>query len=596
MNLIKRQYWIVFLTGLLIAAYVPIHLQSTYPLAGKDHKYFTTRLIDTQLHYQINGLSIQWYTPSFGGGLPSYAHPLSSQFSLPQLLTAFLDVWAALLLAYFIYAFIGYIFSYLVFYRILQFESTSAILGAALFSANGFYLEHLANGHLNFQGFPLLPIYLWILLDKNIRQTWAIAIIAITTATLVYSGSSYPAIIIAFSLLTCLPLMVLIKPHLFNAKQLLQRIGFGLTLAIGISISKLYATYSFMQFFPRDSVDKLSVPLHIAPVGLFLQLFGVMGLAPIFSITGEKMTTIRNLLQAYTGSYTGLWELDLSMQPTLWFLLTIGFILLLKKFFTSGLKLLTQPKIRWIALALFLLGLQISLEFTFARGLFFPTLRQLPFIRSTHVNPRFGASFIMPLAIIAALAFQVWIKNKKPQIKNILFVAFNSIGILSLAAYHLIPLPLLQERILDIRGLQEISAQIKNGETFPIESIGDVTDQRVFDTHSSNLFPYEILFGDNWRLFKPTIQLGSARQIINGYYNMNDPVAFVYPQLKQNKPFDRIPLSEQEQLEDFLAHRQPNWPISFGQQIANLITVLSLITFVILIFFSTFQPIIQKRH
>ena len=43
-----------------------------YPLVGHDFSYFIPRLVDTDLYVRINGLAIQWYTPSFGGGLPAF--------------------------------------------------------------------------------------------------------------------------------------------------------------------------------------------------------------------------------------------------------------------------------------------------------------------------------------------------------------------------------------------------------------------------------------------------------------------------------------------------------------------------------------------
>jgi uncharacterized membrane protein len=94
---------ITVLSGIFIAAYVAWHVNYHYPNVGWDHKHFFTRLIDTHLHYRVNGFTIQWYTPSFGGGLPAYPHPLNAQFSLPQILALFIEPWSAVLTSYFIY-------------------------------------------------------------------------------------------------------------------------------------------------------------------------------------------------------------------------------------------------------------------------------------------------------------------------------------------------------------------------------------------------------------------------------------------------------------------------------------------------------------
>jgi hypothetical protein len=90
-----------------VGLFLAIILNRTYPLIGHDYTYFLSRLFDTYLHYRINGLRIQWYTPSFGGGLPAYANPQQAQFSLPQLLTCFVDPWKAYIASVLVYATVG---------------------------------------------------------------------------------------------------------------------------------------------------------------------------------------------------------------------------------------------------------------------------------------------------------------------------------------------------------------------------------------------------------------------------------------------------------------------------------------------------------
>jgi hypothetical protein len=72
---------------LFIAFFLVQYTSATYPLVGHDFRLYIPRLIDSHLFYKVNGLAIEWYTPSFGGGLPAYPNPLQMQFSLPQLFT-----------------------------------------------------------------------------------------------------------------------------------------------------------------------------------------------------------------------------------------------------------------------------------------------------------------------------------------------------------------------------------------------------------------------------------------------------------------------------------------------------------------------------
>jgi hypothetical protein len=569
---------VTLLTGLAIAWYVPYHVNSLYPIVGWDHKYFFSRLIDTTLHYYVNGLSIQWYTSSFGGGLPAYAHPLNAQFSLPQLLALVINPWTAVLVSYFVYALLGYIAAYIFLRRSLQLHWSASTLGAALFSANGFYLEHLANGHFNFQAFPLLPVFLAVLLSPALPVPAAAAIIGLTAAVIIYSASTYPAVFILLSLLICLPLAYLVRPQAFQWRRIAKILLLGGLLALSVNLSKLYAVNSFMRFFPRDMPDQYPISLRVAPLGLLLQLFGVMGLAPLDALLGIKMTAIRSLLQASTGAYVGLWELDLSLSPVTWVLLAGGVIGLARRLFRERLAAIPRRKDFWLAVLCLVLAVELALEFTFARGLIYPHLRELPFLKALHVNPRFGSAFIFPLALLAAVAFARWIKDWQEKRIWLAFVPTNLLVLLSLGAYLLIPLAGMQQRNFDIRALLSVDAKIKQGETFPIENVGDVTDQTVFTRQTSNLQPYEVLFGYNLQAFQPTVVNGPAREVHEGAFNMTDPTGLVYPEVNGSSPWSRIPLSERAELEDFLAHRQPaGWKVPLGQQVSDWVSLAALL-------------------
>src|SRR5512146_2302551 len=103
---------VIWLNAILVSSFTVWYSNLRFPLVGQDYKYIVPRLIDTYLHYKINGLSIQWYTPSFGGGLPAYPNPQHIQFSLTQLLTGFVNPWAALLITIFFMALAGFLGAY----------------------------------------------------------------------------------------------------------------------------------------------------------------------------------------------------------------------------------------------------------------------------------------------------------------------------------------------------------------------------------------------------------------------------------------------------------------------------------------------------
>ena len=138
---------LIALNLLIIIFFVIQYTSATYPLVGSDYRLFGPRLLDTLLHYKVNGFSIEWYTPSFGGGLPAYPNPLQMQFSFQQLFTFLANPYIAILASGVVYIIAGFWVTFLLLRDVLKLKPLSAILGASFFIANGFFIERLVVGH-----------------------------------------------------------------------------------------------------------------------------------------------------------------------------------------------------------------------------------------------------------------------------------------------------------------------------------------------------------------------------------------------------------------------------------------------------------------
>jgi hypothetical protein len=568
----------VLITALLIAGFTVYFVGATYPYVGSDFKYFLPRLIDTHLHYLVDGLSIQWYTPSFGGGLPAYPNPQHIQFSIPQFFTLFVNPWIAVLAYFFLCSLAATLGAYAVCRRILGFEHLPALLGAAFFSINGYLLEHMAIGHVGHAGFALLPLLLLLLLDPDLPPLLAGVLISILSAALVYSGGFYPAVFMLLSISICLPLVYLIRPAAFQWKRLGQAAGWGLGLAVSINISKIWAVLSFMRMFPRElSGEPYDVPLRTALSGLLMQLFGSMTLVPYYALTGQNVTTVRNMLQVRTGAYAGLWELDLSLSPILWLVLLAGGTWCVAGLISRRRSLsLPRQASWWIAAALLAFTSYVAVEAALNRGLIYPLVRTLPILRSLNVNPRFGSAFLFPLALLGAWIIQNGVGRWKPA--RLASAILLAITLLSMGAFLLLPLPAMQERSLDVSRLVVVYDRImQNGERFPVEVINSgVNDTLVFEKHASDIKTYEVIFGYKMGKFQPLIRRGSVWEVQDGYFNMTDPTGYVYPEANGTQPFERIPAGDRDKLEDFVNRRQPDWKLPLSQQAGNWLSLLAL--------------------
>ena len=147
-------------TAIIYIIFLIVYANSTYPYIGHDFSYFLPRLLDSFLYYKMNGFSIQWYTPTFGGGFPAYPNPQHTQFTLPQLYMLVINPWWATLATSGTFILIGFFSTYYFFRSILKFSPLTSSLGTILFNINGFIFSRTLVGHLGYLTFPLFPILL----------------------------------------------------------------------------------------------------------------------------------------------------------------------------------------------------------------------------------------------------------------------------------------------------------------------------------------------------------------------------------------------------------------------------------------------------
>jgi hypothetical protein len=232
-----------------------------------------------------------------------------------------------------------------------------------------------------------------------------------------------------------------------------------------------------------------------------------------------------------------------------------------------------------MACLLFILFAWVAIEFALAKGVIYPILRQLPILSSLRGNVRFVGAFIFPLAFFAAAAYDRWSKtwNKKRLLRTFLIV--NLLTVLPLSSYFLFDQDMFW-MFYDIAGPQRIYEQIKAGDSFEITKIGspEGNNTGALLYRTSNLNLYEPVFGFDLENFHPQVENGSIWITSNGYYNMTDPTGYIYPDLNNNRPFDRFRIQDKETVELFARHIQPNWKIPTYQRILNWVSGIALLS------------------
>jgi hypothetical protein len=573
----KRNNWLLILLIInlfIISLIITLFMNKTYPLVGHDYSLAIPGMLDAYLHARVNGIGIQWYTPTFGGGLPAFPNPNNSQFSLLGLLPWLVNPWQSVLISSMIYLVLGGILSFYLFYRVLKLHWTSSILGMVFFSTNGFIMQLFAVGHLGYQTFPLIPILVIILITPSIPKVISGLILSLVVALLIHQAGYFIIVVFGLTILITLPLVYIFKPALFSWRRIILIALFGGGLALAICVSKLAAVFAFMRFFPRQMADYYPATGFIQGLfGILLQLFGTMNLAPLLELFGSHPGLLPNYMISVTGAQYGYWEFDMSLSPVVLGIVIIGiysFLRYPKKY--SFLFKVNKKCVAWILLVLFT---WLTIEFTLAKGLIYPILQKLPILSSLHVNPRFAAAFLFPMVLSAVLIYNGWTIKWSGKKSTIKFLLINIITLISFSSYLMIKTDL-QDRSYNVTKSQEIYDLIRSGDTLTITGIvSGMENTDALLLHESNLQPYEPIFGYDLESFTPEIQPGPIWAITDRYYNMTNPTGYVFPEINGTRPFERIKVGDEENLTLFLNHQNPNWKIPVYQQILDWISGLT---------------------
>jgi hypothetical protein len=529
-------------------------------------------MIDTKLHILANGLTIQWYTPSFGGGLPAFPNPQHMEYSIAQLLSLGLDPWSAVLVSTAAISLVGYYFFYRFLKESLGLDWMSSTLGAMFFIGNGFYIEHLIAGQMGYQLLPLLGVILYSLTKRSRHFLYNSVIIAIIFSMMVHQSGFYLLVILLLSLSITLPILFLYKPQTINLRSPGWVIFFTFVFTLALTASKIYATIAFMRHYPREAFDVYNVGLLQAVSGVMAQLLGVMNLGPILSISQYNPEIITGVLSNLTGAKYGIWETDTGLSPLLVIILAKGlidWIVSIRK--NSAVK---PNHLQLLALALLTSAVWITFEFATARGIVYSLTKQLPVFRSLHINVRFVAAFIPPLSIIGALQLQPLFLQSR---RVLYFLACTLLMLISLFSYFSLS-DVIHIRRFDAGMANAIDKSIRSEKITPVTIIADIDVWQGFSDGASSIKPYEPVFGYKLEEFKPQIQLGNVLEEENGYFNMTNPESLVFPEINGLKPFERFKVRERDKLETFLERQQPAWNIPVVQKILNQISLIALIS------------------
>ncbi|MBN1309592.1 MAG: hypothetical protein JXA18_16850 [Chitinispirillaceae bacterium] len=562
-----------------ISGIMVLVLAVSYPFAGNDCDYFYPRLVDTMLFYLKNGPAVQWWTPSFGGGLPSFPNPQQMQFSIPQMFVMLIDPWKAVALTVFLFTGAGFCGAYLFFRRVFGGTPGWATLGATLFSSALFTIHHVNAGHLGFHAFPLLSfIPLLITMPKGGMFIRTVSLAAIFSY-LIYGAGFYliPLFIVSTVLVVAMVRALVPAEKILSPHKSLVVFTAGLLIAAFTGLAKVVAVGSFMRYFPRTIHDVRGVSYFRGFLGFAADLF----FTP-FAVMLKKNPL--PAMKAFSGLDAYIWEFDIGISPAVLIFL-IGVILISPRneillFLTR----LFKTSYSRACSIIFILLAGITIELIIGIGPLYRFIRTMPVFGSLHMFTRFGSAFIFPITLATiAVCRQGAEAIKKP-------ARFRNLASLNLFSAMVILLLLVYSPGVVLLGTNSFNADtykkqwrnVKN--TFlgyTVQRISNSSDAEVFNNRSSSLQPYEPVFGYNRDEFHPLLRPARVDTIVNGAFNITNPASLVYPEENGIAVFSPISADEKEAFEAFVRYHPCPWKLSPLQIVANMISFVTIVSMLI---------------
>ena len=567
-----------FAMGLLLAGV----LHAGWPHVGFDFRYFLPRLVDVRLHQLEEGwFRLQWWTPSFGAGLPGFPNPQHTQFMLAQFLLPMLGPWGAAIMQAAFFNALGSAVVYHTCHRRLGCDRSSALLAGVTFGTCGFMWEHALSGHMSFNMFPLIAL-IPEALHRDVPAIRGGALLGLTGAVIVLGGGYTVIITYALTALLLATLLPLFRPAEYPFCASFGRLSFGAAAAGLAAAAKIAAVTLFLARFPRLSDYRFEGQVGWEVPSLLWQLFGRQA----FLLLSRWLPFSGNEANGWLGRGE-----DVGYGPVAAVVLAAGGMLCLLRCRRPG-------RARWHLWLGAMAAIWLTAEFTLGQGILWTTLEGLPLLRSLGENHRLAAAFALPLALAIAPCWQALMRGRATFVRRGALVA-ALIGTISSLEYYARSRDSFWYSSYDAAAVTSVWQRMRDqpGERFPIVRIADTADDASFTAHASSLKPYEPIFGYGYggSEFRTELQAGPIEKQASGptEWRFHDPRSFLEIVGREQTPFSL--LTDEAAIRQLLARRQPDWALPMILRVARGLSVATLAVLIAALFWPTPRSWVLRR-
>ena len=572
---------------LIYSRYLP-HAGGT---VGHDYSLFLPHLLDGYFWYLENGLwEVPWFTPSFCGGIPVFANPQTPYYSIPQLITLWVDPLRSIQLTLFVLSALAFWGTYALARQAFDVSVAAALVAATIFMFNGFFVTRIVTGHLTYHAFALLPWLAWFCLrpdsGKNggrmLRYAVDVLAIGLLFAYAVYAGAVNVWPIFGLSLV---------------ALELLQRVagrGSGIPfarllagggLALVLSAAKLTAAFSYLSHYPRDYY-----PLP--------GLAGIWGLLETFYdsvFLGHGLVASSQAIRNNIFDF-GAHEFQFGITVVPLYLVVVGTFFWMARNDSPASQVLRR---RWPYTLLLVLLTVVPLAVNYYDPAWNALLKKVPFIKNSASLFRWFAVYLLPVVIAAAWGLDRILDAIR---RKILIALCCGIAVVFLQS-RIPPSPgdLWGQNYDPSPVVEAYRAARESGSSPPVTHIREefsfkprnIAANDVLVSGASQLACYEPMFGYQLQAYiYRSIHVGPVTDITGDELNLKNPACYAYPEANSCRPGDHFLVSERASAERFAARRPYPFDLPPRQILANWV---SLVTIPLTILLLVAATVIRRR-
>lgn len=563
-------------------------------LTGQDFSLFLPRLLDGYIWAKTNSaFSIPWFTPSFCGGEPGYPDPQNVYFTLPQLLTAFVNPLQSVYFTIVLMTIAGFTGCYWMLKSVFHCTASSALLGATLFLFNGFFIYRLIIGHIIFHAFMLFPWIIYFAFRKQRGESGPVliknyvlsaAIVALLASYWIFSGMVNVLLPLGLSAL----IILLVQIYNKRLEPDFWKLALVSTLFLLLIVAgKLNAELSYMKQFDRSFY--LLPGTSSIPAGLYMTFrslfFPATTSSPHYFLVNHTW---------YLGRHE--FEYGVTFIP----LLVLGvYLYKARAELNKSITRMFQPGRRFFLPISILIILILPVALNYYQPDWNHLLKTIPILKNSSTLIRFNVLYILPIVIMTSILFDKVIRSGSGKILLTFSLVILVIGVNALTdrTYY-------EKESYNPTAIDAAYSHIKNTGKIPkISFVANIENTSIFSNPAqvsadftygiSRLRCYEPMFGYRLEAFPiKTLHPGPVSDVTDGRLNLKNPACYVFPKANNCEPGDQFKVDNKAQANRFASYLPYQFKLPLRQVVLNYVSLIALLACLLVVGVAVFERVL----